>query len=94
MSPDQWKPLDIRTQVSKLPEEQQSQLLLSRSQRLPVTLSPALPHYPPVEGKRVVEADIVLFGHITGGQSLQRLHQLNDGGVVLCEGTRISSVSP
>lgn len=44
-----------------------------------MTMTQALPHYPPVESKRVVKADIVLFSHITGGQSLQRFHQLNDG---------------
>lgn len=82
ISPDQQEPCDIRTQVSKSPEEQWLQtavLLLRRSQRLPMTMTQALPHYPPVESKRVVKADIVLFSHITGGQSLQRFHQLNDG---------------
>lgn len=41
----------------------------------------------PIEGKCVVEADIVLLGYITGGQGLQCFHQLNDGRVVLHEGT-------
>ena len=58
------------------------------------TLTQAVPHYPPVEGKCVVKADIVLFSHITGGQSLQRLHQLNDGRVVLWETACSISMSP
>lgn len=51
-----------------------------------------------VEGKCIVEADIVLLSHITGGQGLQRLHQLNDGRVVLQERTAhtymMASVGP
>lgn len=55
-------------------------LALQRSShRDPVTLTQTLAHHSPVEGKCVVEADIVLLGHVTGGQGLQRLHQLDDG---------------
>lgn len=44
-----------------------------------MTLTQTLAHHSPVEGKCVVEADIVLLSHVTGGQGLQRLHQLDDG---------------
>lgn len=39
----------------------------------------ALLCHSPVEGKCIVEAEVVLLSHVTGGQGLQRLHQLNDG---------------